>query len=430
MNDGKPSAVAEKAKASSAPSAKPSVDKNRCRGGVRAPPATLSTSGSLKSAVEPRGGRPGLTTGSPNRRGDIAEETQESEVELEAAIRVVKGLCVVDCEDAAEPTVGLDVQGVIVAKSEKRRSLTHLEWKKKVAKKRRLEVSEAVLTEAGDTYEIWDVKSMLGREGAAGNYRYWVEWANHDGPPELLSLEDCMGAPDWVHLIDSWYKHRENCMRDGKEPKSLQRYLASQQLWLTLGGDTSFTCVFRAVAIMMQLVTPKFADNFPRLRDEFEQTLSYDLVQNKGLTRDDTNKLFDFLTSKKGGWKVEIQKNQYQGQYNGFCRVAVCVKERGLYLVAGIDKKRQGHCFVLQVSDSKENAGLEGGLEFDAYENGMVVGLGDIDIQEILWVRKVVKSKRPMTAPVDAGKDVRVEFRLHRTAKKSEARKVKRSRLE
>ncbi|KAF4314920.1 hypothetical protein G195_011322 [Phytophthora kernoviae 00238/432] len=276
-----------------------------------------------------------------------------------------------------------------------------------VARKRRPEVTNADLELQGEEYDVWEVKSMLGRKTIDGEYWYLVAWANYDGEPEYVSARDAKGDPDWVGLIDGWYEHKAECLAKGKEPKSLQRYLASGKTFLTLGATTSFDCIYRAVAVTDQLLHSGM--DFKAVIPVFKKTLLYSCVKAKGLTKKDINLFFNFLTSASIGWKVHIHKNQYTGLYNGYCGVALCVTEPGVYLVAGIDKKRQGHCFAMKVSKK---------MEYDAFENDLRVGLADVEIQEILWVRKVTRVEKPAMDAFDGSADEEMRYQANQKAKR------------
>lgn len=231
-------------------------------------------------------------------------------------------------------------------------------------------------------------KRMVDEHGVVWYFVKWAEAETEEERHQWVTREDCAGATHWLKLVDDWVAEKERCAKDKGEAPGFSTFIRSHRVYLTLGANSGYTCVYEAVRTAIKLLGSSY-----RLTDEetkaFEEERGIDRDATQGLTRQHANMLFVFMANR--GWSVDVTGNLYKGKFTGFCGMAWAITKPGIYIVATCSAAREGHCFVVEATRD---------LRYFLHEGEARLPLGDYrHAHHILWIRRVTPAETPSMEP-------------------------------
>ncbi|RLN94844.1 hypothetical protein BBJ28_00017252 [Nothophytophthora sp. Chile5] len=287
-------------------------------------------------------------------------------------------------------------------------------------KKKRPTVTEEDLLTVEPDYELAEVAMMTNRkvedDGSVWYFVKGAEAASEDERCSWVIKSDCAGSPMWMRLVDDWMKAKKACNDAGEASPAFFSFIRSQRVYITLGKSDDYTCVYAAVESAIAVLGSKYHLT-PSEVEKFEAEYKVDRQVTQRLTRQNMNQLLRFL-ARPGRWHVHVFNNSYKGSYTGYCGLAYAP---GVYLCATADVARDGHCFVVEVTDE---------MEYFFHEGKARHPLGDYrHAHSIFWVRRLQIAEKPsMEADTTRG-DFPVKmkplksFGVQKSSKKKKARR-------
>ncbi|CAH0493479.1 unnamed protein product [Peronospora farinosa] len=247
-------------------------------------------------------------------------------------------------------------------------------------KRRTAAISESEESAEEPFDEMCEVERLVKREERDGVMWYHVKWTDAEPGEEYswVPAEALAGAASWKAALDRYYD-----VVLPKEPNlKVAQWLRRDVEVITMGDNSSATCVYEAVRTVMKLQGGAFEIDDAHIT-EFEQREGMHRVAQGGLRAEQVQRLFEFLIGK--GWRVHLKANVYGVHVNqtGPAGILLAVDMKpGIYLVATLDELFRGHCFVTEVNDS---------MMALVYEDGVEMGLGEYRYaKKICWIRECV----------------------------------------